>query len=223
MRTHRVHIPLLLTAAIALGGAPSASASTVCASADAVPFAISTAKLASAASCLVNQERARYRLPSFRLNHRLAQAATGHASDMVSRDYFSHDTSGGGSFVDRILKSGYTSRNAFPSLGEDLAWGSGALGSARSIVDAWMSTAQRMARRALEKASISPSPWCFTSTPPWDFTTRPRQAKCFPRSPSKDASPKRAINSVDPTRSVNSTAATRLPAGGDMLTTAHPC
>ena len=138
MRTHRVHIPLLLTAAIALGGAPSASASTVCASADAVPFAISTAKLASAASCLVNQERARHHLPSLRLNRRLTRAATGHAGDMVSRDYFSHDTSGGGSFVDRILKTGYTSRNAFPSLGEDLAWGSGALGSARSIVDAWM-------------------------------------------------------------------------------------
>jgi uncharacterized protein YkwD len=138
MRTLRVHIPLLLTAAIALGGAPSASASTVCASADAVPFTISTAKLAGAAACLVNQERARYQLGALRLNRRLARAALGHATDMVSRDYFSHDTAGGGSFIDRIFKTGYTSRNAFPSLGEDLAWGSGALGTARSIVDAWM-------------------------------------------------------------------------------------
>lgn len=140
MRTLRVPVVLLLTAAIVVGGAPSASASTVCASADAVPFAISTATLAGAASCLVNQERERYRLPALRLNRRLARAALGHASDMVSRDYFSHDSAGGGSFIDRIFKTGYTSRHAFPSLGEDLAWGSGALGTARSIVDAWMAS-----------------------------------------------------------------------------------
>src|SRR5437773_958867 len=101
MRTLYASIPLLLTA-IALGGAPSASAATVCASADSLPLAASSAKLARAAACLVNQERTRRGLRALRVNKRLNRAALGHARDMVSRDYFSHDTAGGGDFATRI-------------------------------------------------------------------------------------------------------------------------
>jgi uncharacterized protein YkwD len=74
------------------------------------------------------------------MNRRLARAAGAHARDMVARSYFSHDTAGGGSFVDRIVRSGYVAPNRSPSLGEDLAWGSGPLGTARSIVRSWMNS-----------------------------------------------------------------------------------
>src|SRR6266404_6298350 len=133
MRTLRIAVPLLL-GAVALGGAPSASASTVCAAADALPLKAAPVTLANAAGCLVNQERARRHLLPLRMNHRLVKAATGHARDMVSRDYFSHDTAGGGDFVSRIEQAGYVAPQTFPSLGEDLAWGSGTLGTARAIV-----------------------------------------------------------------------------------------
>ena len=133
MRTLRVTFPLLLTA-LALGGAPSASAATVCASADALPLQASSAKLSNAAACLVNQERTRRGLLPLRLNVKLAKAAKGHANDMVSHDYFSHDSEGGGDFVQRIRKAGYKGL----TLGEDLAWGAGTLGTARSIVRSWM-------------------------------------------------------------------------------------
>jgi uncharacterized protein YkwD len=139
MRTLRV-IPLLLVTAVAAGGAPSASAATVCASADALPTTVSAAKLESAAVCLVNQERSIRGLKPLRVNKHLRKAARHHASDMAKRGYFSHDSAGGGSFVDRIRSSGYISKSSSPSLGEDLAYGSGTLGSARAIVKAWMAS-----------------------------------------------------------------------------------
>jgi len=59
---------------------------------------------------------------------------------MNARGYFSHDSAGGGSFVDRIRKTGYVPARVFPSLGEDLAWGSGTLGTPRQIVASWMAS-----------------------------------------------------------------------------------
>src|SRR5437764_13910204 len=125
----RVSLPSLLLVVLAGGGAPAASASTVCAAADALPLVVSSAKLTNAAACLVNQQRAHYGLAPLRLNLRLTKAAAGHARDMVRRDYFSHDTAGGGDFAARIRKAGYRGY----TLGEDLAWGSGTLGTARAI------------------------------------------------------------------------------------------
>jgi uncharacterized protein YkwD len=133
MRAVRVCLPLL-TAVAAAGAPPAAGAATVCASADALPYAVSTAALTNAAACLMNQERERRGLAPLRVNARLSRAASGHARDMVTRDYFSHDTAGGGDFVQRIRRAGYRGN----TLGEDLAWGEGTLATARSIVQAWM-------------------------------------------------------------------------------------
>src|SRR4051794_25686588 len=129
--------PLLLLAAGAAGASP-ASAATGCASADGPPARASTVALGNAALCLVNQERTARGLKPLKLNRRLSKAAAGHARDMVARNYFSHDSLGGGDFVDRIRKAGYMAPRAFPTLGEDLAWGSGTLGTPRAIVQSWM-------------------------------------------------------------------------------------
>jgi uncharacterized protein YkwD len=96
--------------------------------------------LANAALCLVNQERTSRGLRPLKSNRRLANAAGAHARDMCARGYFSHDSANGASFADRIRKAGYVPRNAFPSLGEDLAWGSGSLGTPREIVQSWMNS-----------------------------------------------------------------------------------
>jgi uncharacterized protein YkwD len=139
MRTclHRFALPLLLLAAVTAGAGP-ASAATVCASADGPTAQTSTVALANSALCLVNQERTSRGLKPLKSNRRLANAARNHARDMVARGYFSHDSMNGASFVDRIRKAGYVSARAFPSLGEDLAWGSGSLGTPREIVESWM-------------------------------------------------------------------------------------
>ncbi|MEA2483620.1 MAG: hypothetical protein QOC55_1567 [Thermoleophilaceae bacterium] len=131
--------PLLLLAAVAAGASP-ASAATVCASADGPTAQASTVALANSTLCLVNQERSSRGLKPLKANKRLANAATSHARDMNARGYFSHDTEGGGTFVDRIRKAGYMPTRVFPTLGEDLAWGSGTLGTPREIVAAWMAS-----------------------------------------------------------------------------------
>jgi uncharacterized protein YkwD len=128
---------LLTTTAVAVGVSP-ASAATVCASTDGPTAQASTVVLANAALCLVNQERSSRGLKPLKANRHLTRAATGHARDMNARGYFSHDTAGGGTFVDRIRKAGYVPPKAFPSLGEDLAWGSGTLATPREIVQGWM-------------------------------------------------------------------------------------
>ncbi|HET9038845.1 MAG TPA: CAP domain-containing protein, partial [Gemmatimonadales bacterium] len=122
-------------------GASPASAATVCASADGPTAQTSTVALANSALCLVNQERTSRGLKPLKPNRRLAKAANNHARDMVARGYFSHDSMNGASFVDRIRRAGYVPARVFPSLGEDLAWGSGALGTPREIVQSWMESA----------------------------------------------------------------------------------
>ena len=141
MRTWSIRsaLPLLLLVAVAAGASP-ASAATVCASADGPTAQTSTVVLANAALCLVNQERTSRGLRPLKSNRRLANAAGAHARDMCARGYFSHDSANGASFADRIRKAGYVPRNAFPSLGEDLAWGSGSLGTPREIVQSWMNS-----------------------------------------------------------------------------------
>jgi uncharacterized protein YkwD len=131
--------PLLLLAAVAAGATP-ASAATVCASTDGPTAQASTVALANSTLCLVNQERSSRGLKPLKANKRLAKAAAGHARDMNARGYFSHDTEGGGTFVDRIRKAGYMPGRVFPTLGEDLAWGSGTLGTPREIVASWMAS-----------------------------------------------------------------------------------
>src|SRR3954454_21132179 len=106
--------PLLLLTAVAAGASP-ASAATGCASADAPRPATSAVKLGNAALCLVNQERTSRGLKPLKSNRRLVTAATGHARDMVAKNYFSHDSLGGGDFVSRIRKAGYVAPRAFPS------------------------------------------------------------------------------------------------------------
>src|SRR3954470_4757418 len=139
MRTwfHRGVLPLLLLVTVAAGASP-ASATTVCASADGPTAQASAPTLANAALCLVNQERSSRGLRPLKSNRHLAKAAGAHARDMCARGYFSHDSANGASFADRIRKSGYVPARALPSLGEDLAWGSGPLGTPREIVQGWM-------------------------------------------------------------------------------------
>jgi uncharacterized protein YkwD len=138
------HIRLIAAAALsasalALTGAPAASAAT-CASASAKPGQVSKTAMAGATLCLVNAQRTQRGLRPLKANRRLARAAAGHAGDMVRRDYFSHDSLSGASFVDRIRRTGYLSGRGAWIVGENLAWGSGDRSSPAAIVRAWMNS-----------------------------------------------------------------------------------
>jgi uncharacterized protein YkwD len=125
--------------ALTLVAAPSASA--VCASASAVPSEVAKRTVVRATLCKLNAERARHGLPRLKLNRKLSTAARRHARDMVRRDYFAHDSLGGGTFVDRIRRSGYLKGARSWSVGENLAWGSHERSAPRAITAMWMNSA----------------------------------------------------------------------------------
>lgn len=107
-----------------------------CASTTAAPAASNMAAMNAAILCLLNAERASKGLPALRSNGQLGRAARLMANLMVKRRFFSHDTPDGRDVVDRVRPTGYI-RGSW-SLGENIAWGSGALATPRSIVNGWM-------------------------------------------------------------------------------------
>jgi uncharacterized protein YkwD len=109
-----------------------------CSNADAAPSAANLEQVRSAVLCLHNADRAARHLPALKESPKLRKAALGHSSDMVSDAYFGHTSLAGATFVDRILRAGYARRDESWTLGENLAWGTGDLGTARGIEDAWM-------------------------------------------------------------------------------------
>ena len=95
-------------------------------------------RIRDAILCLHNQVRAEHRLPALRENRRLRKAAVSHAKDMVRNGYFEHTTPEGTTMVDRILRARYVREDAGWALGENLAWGTGSLGTPRGAVQSWM-------------------------------------------------------------------------------------
>jgi hypothetical protein len=62
------------------------------------------------------------------------------ADRMVGERFFSHETPDGKTVVDRIEPTGYLPRNDDWVVGENLAWGSGALSTPQAIVNGWMNS-----------------------------------------------------------------------------------
>ena len=127
-------------AAACMLAAPAAQAQQACQSSDVSAADASDRDLARATLCLLNQERGKRGLGSLRLNDRLSHAADRHAADMVRREYFSHESLSGSSFIDRIRRTGYLRSVRAWSVGENLAWGSGDRSSPRSIMRSWMTS-----------------------------------------------------------------------------------
>jgi uncharacterized protein YkwD len=129
-----VLVALLATAPAAMGGVRA------CEAAGARPSNVAKRTVVRATLCTINAQRDRYGLRPLKLNRRLSKAARGHARDMVRRDYFAHDSLGGGTFLDRIRRSGYLRGARSWSVGENLAWGSHARSAPRAITDMWMNS-----------------------------------------------------------------------------------
>ncbi|MBC6458560.1 CAP domain-containing protein [Actinomadura sp. HBU206391] len=79
---------------------------------------------------LTNRERSKAGCGPLRVDARLRTAARRHSADMAARDYFSHDSPSGSTFVDRIKAAGYLSPGA-----ENIAKGHP---TAAAVVAGWM-------------------------------------------------------------------------------------
>jgi uncharacterized protein YkwD len=88
---------------------------------------------------LHNEIRAEHKLPTFCAHPRLQDAARAHSKDMIQRDYFSHNTKGGGSFEKRLARFGYDAKKYdYYRVGENIARGSGPGGTPENIMRSWM-------------------------------------------------------------------------------------
>ena len=106
-----------------------------CSSTSLDPSPSNLAALSASILCLLNAERAAKGLPALHSNGSLASAARVWANRMVAAKFFAHE-SGASTPLKRIKKTGYV--HGSWQIGENIAWGSGALATPRSIVNGWM-------------------------------------------------------------------------------------
>lgn len=85
---------------------------------------------------LHNKQRATKGLKALCVHPALQKAAEAHSQDMIDKDYFTHNSQDGTTFAQRIKREGYNYRTA----GENIAWGSGSLGSPDNIFKGWMNS-----------------------------------------------------------------------------------
>jgi uncharacterized protein YkwD len=131
---------LLLSLALAAPASAPASGTRACQAAGVRPPHAAKRSVAHAIVCLINIERAKHGLRPLRLSKRLTRAGRRHVLDMARFNYFSHDGRRGSSFVDRIMRAGYTRGAHRWYVGENLVWGSGDRTSPRASVEAWMNS-----------------------------------------------------------------------------------
>jgi uncharacterized protein YkwD len=115
-------------------------AESACPDAGTTPTASNLSAMNAAILCLVNAERSNAGLPQLQSSSQLQQAAEGMAGRMVSEHFFSHETPDGKNVVDRVEPTGYIPDSGDWVVGENLAWGSGALSTPQAIVNGWMNS-----------------------------------------------------------------------------------
>jgi uncharacterized protein YkwD len=105
------------------------------------PTAQNVESIRVATICLVNRERAVQGETPLQDNSKLQSAAQAHTESMAWGNYFEHLGPGGQTPLDRMRTAGYIySSNIGFEVGENIAWGTGSLGTPRAIVAAWMAS-----------------------------------------------------------------------------------
>jgi uncharacterized protein YkwD len=122
----------------------SAAARRTCQNTELRPTATNLNVIRAATLCLINRERRADGERPLRANRRLRRAAQAHTESMAFGDYFEHvgpGGSGGGTPVARLRSVGYISSTRVGyEVGENIAWGTLGLATARAIVAAWMAS-----------------------------------------------------------------------------------
>jgi|GEM_PF-754851 len=119
----------------ALGGLVAGAAQAGCGDVDLVPDDATVDRVAAAATCLVNAERARAGLPALAVDPRLLDSAAAHTRSMVRGRFFAHQGPAEPELGARGASAGYTA-----GMGENIGYGVGALSNATAMVDAWMNS-----------------------------------------------------------------------------------
>jgi uncharacterized protein YkwD len=125
------------TASTPVAGAARAAALLPCADTQLVPNVANLPHVRAAILCLINEQRAIRGVAPLRVRPRLRAVAMRRSRDMVRRHYFSHPSAPGGGLNPDFLHLGLRGASM---TGENIAWGSDGLSTARSVVAGWMSS-----------------------------------------------------------------------------------
>ncbi len=118
----------------------SAADSGACADTELRPTAEDLERIRNATMCLVNRERVGRGEAALQGNDKLQAAAQAHSESMAWGGYFEHLGPGGQTPLDRMRSAGYIGSSGVGfEVGENIAWGTGALSTPRAIVAGWMS------------------------------------------------------------------------------------
>ena len=131
----RLTAPAIAFAIGISAAAAPAPAAAVCKGKAAEPGSISASRAEQAVFCLLNRQRAKRDVPRLHRHKQLDVPSREHSRYMVEHRCFDHQCPGEPDLADRIR--GYLSREG-RAWGENIAWGSGDLGSPRSVVRSWM-------------------------------------------------------------------------------------
>ena len=109
-----------------------------CPFADVVPGEETIRRVRVATLCLINAERTGRGLRTLHAAPLLDRVADGFAEQMAVQRFFDHISPGGSTLLSRVTASGYLRRGGAWSLGENLAFATGAASTPRATVRAWM-------------------------------------------------------------------------------------
>jgi uncharacterized protein YkwD len=129
-----------VAALAAPAGAQASAQDAACPGADQVPTAATIAQASQATLCLLNDERATAGLQPVAETPGLTQPSAAYSARMVAENFFAHVSPDGGTLVDRLTAARYIAPDGDWTVGENLAWGQGDLGTPRNIVIAWMNS-----------------------------------------------------------------------------------
>jgi uncharacterized protein YkwD len=141
MRRLRFLLPAFAAAATAMILPTPSVAAPGCAGAGLQPTQANAVAVGNATLCLVNRQRARHGLPRLRQQRSLSHAANAYARLMVRQGFFDHVSPAGSTITQRIKRTNYLRGVRAWSIGENLAWGSGASATPAQIVSSWMRSA----------------------------------------------------------------------------------
>jgi uncharacterized protein YkwD len=136
-KSFRLTLGLAAAAAMLI---PASAGASNCPNADALPTQISIPAYNDAIHCLLDETRQSNGLRPLFSDDNLAAAAEGHSISMKTESYFGHDSPDGGAFSDRIAGTGFMRGARRWLVGENIAWGSIALGTPQGLMTGWMNS-----------------------------------------------------------------------------------
>ena len=123
---------------VLFAAATPARAAEACTGADTPPAAEDPTMAIAATVCVLNAERAGHGRAPLRWSASLGASAGDMAGELARGRFFAHTTPAGRNLLDRVRPTGYLGAADDWILGENIAWGSGALETPAATVRGWM-------------------------------------------------------------------------------------